>query len=258
MAADGPLLGKAFARRSRAERSRDPPCSRSRRAPRSAEYIRMAELDKMSMEDRELWAVEARSTRLQAAVHGNRKKAGRLRDNLRHWDQVFLRRLGWAWSQWAEVLARARRKVAANSQRLRTLKQDGLAAFRRCRWRAQPKQRLMLGFVRACSRPYAAKSLQSWRQWAAERDTLRHTQKRAVLGFLNKRVASVFDCWVELLEAKRRRLQLARGAVQRMQERGVSRSWARWCRFVEQMQQLQSVLETWVIRSRHVVVRAAL
>eukprot|EP01043_Picozoa_sp_COSAG02_P023802 COSAG02_NODE_1281_length_13472_cov_8.763048_10_plen_430_part_00 len=257
VAADGPLLGTTLASRSRSERSRDPPRSRSRQVPRSAEYTRMAELDKMSMEDRELWAVEARSARLQAAIHhGSREKVGRLRDHLRHWDQVFLRRLGWAWSQWAAALARARRKMAANLQRPHILKQAGLVALQRCRWRAQPKQRLMIGFIRTCSRPHLTKSLQSWRHWAAERDVLRKSHEHAVLRILNKRVASAFDCWIELLDANRRRLQLARGVVHRMQERGVSRSWARWCWFVEQMQQLQAVLETWVIRSHHAVVRA--
>ena len=216
----------------------------------------MAELDKMSMEDRELWAIEARAGRLQAAIQSSHETAAGLRDKLRHWDQTFLRRIGWAWSQWAELVARSKREVEAKLQRPRSLMRAGLAAFQRCHWRAQPQQRRMLSFVWTCSRPYLAKSLQSWRWWAAERRSSRTYQEKMVRRLLNQRVASVFDSWVELLEAQRRRLQVARGVVQRMQERGMSRSWVRWRIYVRQMQDLQAIMETWVMRSRHLAVRA--
>lgn len=56
---------------------------------------------------------------------------------------------------------------------------------------------------------------------------------------LHKRAAHSFDCWVYLLEGKRRNLQRMRGIVLRIQERELSRSWARWCQFVGQMRALQ-------------------
>lgn len=218
----------------------------------------MAELDKMSMEDRELWAIEARSGRLQAAIQGSHETAARLRDKLRHWDQTFLRRIAWAWSQWTELVARSKRDIEAKLQRPRSLMRAGLAAFQRCHWRAQPQQRRMLSIVWTCSRPYLAKSLQSWHRWAAERRMDRKDQEKTVRRLLNQRVASVFDSWVELLEAQRRRLHVARGVVRRMQERSMSRSWVRWCIYIRQMQDLQAILETWVTRSRHLAVRAVL
>jgi hypothetical protein len=234
VAADGALLGSSGCFELPWDRHGSGRAERALRSD-SAEQSRLAELERMSMEDRELWLVAARSGRLTAAVRSSHEKAARLREQMRHWDESWLRRLRWAWERWAVLVARARRSAAAQSHRPRTLMQGVLAAFQRCHWRAQPKQRLLIGLIRTCSRPHLTRALRSWQAWAIRRDQARATQERLVRRVLHKTTAPVFDCWVELLETKRRRLQRARGVILRLQERGLSRSWARWCQYVGQM-----------------------
>lgn len=265
---------------------------RSKR-PQSAEQLRHAELMQMTLEDRELWAVERRSGRLTAAIgDGQGSKAAQLRKQMRHWDDVFRRRLEWAWECWGRLMARAKRRNAALLQRPCAQLKEGLAAFKFCFWRAQLQQQTLLGFMRRIAQPHLAKVLHTWQPWARDRKAARAVQEKMVRRVLQSRTAPAFDTWVDLLEVKRRRLQRARGTILRLRERDVSRCWERWLQFVDQMRALQSsehssrdfsfahchpdqhcmmpafsltprhygsvaVLETWVVRSRNIIATVA-